>query len=80
MRTVTVVRGQRRRYRGRGHRHQGRGGQYADLTTLFCTADRCPVIVGNTLVYLDEVHLSYEYARQLAPVIGLLADRTLARN
>lgn len=56
------------------------GGQYADLTTLFCTAERCPVIVGNTLVYLDEVHLSYEYARQLAPVIGLLADRTLARN
>ena len=29
------------------------GGQYADLTELFCTADRCPVIVGNTLVYLD---------------------------
>ena len=29
------------------------GGQYADLTDLFCTADRCPVIVGNTLVYFD---------------------------
>ena len=28
------------------------GGQYADLTALFCTADRCPVIVGNTLVVL----------------------------
>jgi hypothetical protein len=26
------------------------GGQYADLTDLFCTAERCPVIVGNTLV------------------------------
>jgi hypothetical protein len=25
------------------------GGQYADLTELFCTAERCPVIVGNTL-------------------------------
>ena len=24
------------------------GGHYADLTDLFCTADRCPVIVGNT--------------------------------
>ena len=31
------------------------GGQYADLTELFCTADRCPVIVGNTLVYLDRI-------------------------
>ncbi len=34
------------------------GGQYADLTDLFCTADRCPVIVGNTLVYVDESHLT----------------------
>ena len=29
------------------------GGQYADVTDLFCTTDRCPVIVGNTLVYAD---------------------------
>ncbi len=29
------------------------GGQYADITELFCTVDRCPPIVGNTLVYLD---------------------------
>jgi hypothetical protein len=56
------------------------GGQYADLTELFCTADRCPVIVGNTLVYLDWTHLTVEYARALAPVIGALADRTLARG
>jgi hypothetical protein len=25
------------------------GGHYADLTELFCTAKRCPVIIGNTL-------------------------------
>jgi peptidoglycan/LPS O-acetylase OafA/YrhL len=54
------------------------GGQYADLTELFCTADRCPVIVGNTLVYFDRIHLTIEYARALAPVMGALADRTLA--
>jgi peptidoglycan/LPS O-acetylase OafA/YrhL len=54
------------------------GGQYADVTPLFCTADRCPVIVGNALVYLDRVHLTYEYSRLLAPVMGLLSDRTLA--
>ena len=54
------------------------GGQYADLTELFCAADRCPVIVGNTLVYFDWYHLTVEYARALAPVIGALADRTLA--
>jgi hypothetical protein len=56
------------------------GGQYADLTELFCTADRCPVIVGNTLVYLDWTHVTVEYARALAPVIGALADGALARG
>jgi hypothetical protein len=56
------------------------GGQYADLTELFCSADRCPVIVGNTLVYLDWSHLTSEYARLLAPVVGALADRALARG
>ena len=56
------------------------GGHYADLTDLFCTTDRCPVIVGNTLVYLDEEHLTLEYSRLLAPVIGALADRALAHG
>ncbi|GAA1437303.1 SGNH hydrolase domain-containing protein [Mycobacterium cookii] len=56
------------------------GGQYADLTGLFCTTNRCPVIVGNTLVYQDNGHLTTEYARLLAPVIGALADRALARG
>lgn len=53
------------------------GGQYADVTELFCTPDRCPAIVGNNLVYGDEFHLTPEYARVLAPVMGALADRAL---
>ncbi|WP_245836648.1 acyltransferase family protein [Mycobacterium bohemicum] len=56
------------------------GGQYADLTELFCTADRCPDIVGNTLVYFDGNHVTLEYARALAPVIGALADLALAHR
>ena len=56
------------------------GGQYSDLTDLFCTTELCPVIVGNTLVYMDETHTTLEYSRQLAPVMGALADRTLAHN
>ncbi len=56
------------------------GGQYADITDLFCTTDRCPVIVGNTLVYLDSSHLTFEYSRLLAPVIAALADRALAHS
>jgi peptidoglycan/LPS O-acetylase OafA/YrhL len=56
------------------------GGQYADLTDLFCTTNRCPVIVGNTLVYLDPGHLTFEYARLLAPAVAALADRALAHG
>jgi peptidoglycan/LPS O-acetylase OafA/YrhL len=54
------------------------GGQYADLTELFCTKARCPVIVGNTLVYRDWRHITLEYSRLLAPAVGALADRALA--
>jgi len=56
------------------------GGEYVDLTRLFCTTDRCPVIVGNVLVYLDWTHLTREYSRLLAPVLETLADRALARG
>jgi hypothetical protein len=54
------------------------GGDYADVTELFCTASRCPAIVGNTLVYRDDNHLTRQYALVLAPVIAALADDVLA--
>jgi hypothetical protein len=56
------------------------GGQYADLTPLFCTAERCPVIIGNELAYRDDNHVTIEYAQTLGPVLGALADRALARG
>lgn len=52
----------------------GNGGHYADLTDLFCTSERCPVIVGNTLVFRDDNHVTTEYAQLLAPVLGSLAE------
>jgi SGNH domain (fused to AT3 domains) len=54
------------------------GGHYADLTDLFCTPDRCPMIVGSTLVFRDDNHVTTEYAQLLTPVVGALADRALA--
>jgi hypothetical protein len=56
------------------------GGQFADLTTLFCTAVRCPVVVGNTLVFRDDNHLTVSYVQTLEPVIGALTDRELAHD
>ncbi|WP_297824630.1 acyltransferase family protein [Mycobacterium sp.] len=56
----------------------GNGGHYADLTDLFCSPDRCPLIVGNTLVFRDDNHVTTEYAQLVAPLMGALADRALA--
>ncbi|MGW6333111.1 acyltransferase family protein [Nocardia rhamnosiphila] len=58
----------------------GAGGQYADLTSLFCTASDCPLVIGDNLVFRDDNHLTVGYAETLAPVIGALTDRALARN
>ena len=33
------------------------------------------MIVGNTLVFRDDNHVTTEYSQLLAPVIGALADR-----
>jgi peptidoglycan/LPS O-acetylase OafA/YrhL len=56
------------------------GGRYEDLTSLFCTAGRCPVIVGNRLVFRDDNHVTVQYAQWLAPVVSALVDRAMARR
>lgn len=54
------------------------GGRYADLSELFCTTSRCPAIVGSDLVFRDDNHITVSYARRLAPVLGMLAERAIA--
>jgi peptidoglycan/LPS O-acetylase OafA/YrhL len=56
------------------------GGQYAELTDLFCTATVCPVIVGNQLVFRDDNHLTIEYAQFLAPVLAADLDRAMTSS
>jgi peptidoglycan/LPS O-acetylase OafA/YrhL len=46
------------------------GASVIDPTGWFCTDQSCPAVVGNTLVYLDESHITATYARQLAPVLS----------
>jgi hypothetical protein len=53
------------------------GGTYADLTDLFCTQVECPLVVGNTLVFRDDNHLTAEYAAVLGPVVSALIAREL---
>jgi peptidoglycan/LPS O-acetylase OafA/YrhL len=48
------------------------GATVVDTVPWFCTSTRCPVVVGNILVYRDGSHISTAYIRLLAP---LLAER-----
>jgi hypothetical protein len=59
---------------------QAGGGQYARLDRYFCTDQRCPVVVGNTLVFRDDNHITAEYAQLLSPVIARLTESALAPN
>ncbi|MBA8989721.1 peptidoglycan/LPS O-acetylase OafA/YrhL [Curtobacterium pusillum] len=43
---------------------------YVDLTDWFCTATRCGVVSGNTLMYRDHGHLTERWARSLTAPIG----------
>lgn len=54
------------------------GGQYADLSPLFCADGVCPVVVGNELVFRDDNHLTVSYSRTLAPVLGMIAEQAIA--
>ena len=40
-----------------------------DLTPVFCNADQCFPVIGGTLVYKDEHHLTTTFARTLAPLM-----------
>jgi peptidoglycan/LPS O-acetylase OafA/YrhL len=46
------------------------GGHYLDLSPLFCTATRCPVVVGNDLVYRDDNHITTSYAQVMTPLFS----------
>ncbi len=41
-----------------------------DPSSWFCTPSICPVIVGNVLVYHDKSHMTPEWSRFIAPVLG----------
>ncbi len=44
------------------------GIRVVDPTPMFCAA-KCPIVVGNTLVYKDNSHMTLAYAHAIAPVL-----------
>ncbi|GAB3954965.1 acyltransferase family protein [Micromonospora vulcania] len=50
--------------------------QVVDLSDLFCTETRCPLVIGNVIVYRDAHHITATYARTLG---AHLVERVAAR-
>jgi peptidoglycan/LPS O-acetylase OafA/YrhL len=45
--------------------------RFIDIADAVCDPERCPAVIGNVLVYMDDNHLSATYSTTMA---GLLAD------
>lgn len=52
---------------------------YVDLTEWFCINSRCPGIIGNTLVYRDNSHISDPYALALTDVLAAQINEVLKK-
>lgn len=51
---------------------QAAGARWVDTSPLVCEGGRCPLVVGSTLTYFDDNHLTVSRARELAPALGEL--------
>jgi hypothetical protein len=51
--------------------------RYIDTRGWFCSGSACPMVVGNTVVYTDENHLTAEYSAALARVFQEALDRAV---
>jgi hypothetical protein len=43
--------------------------RFLDIADRVCGPDRCPAVIGNVLVYLDDNHLTASYSASMAPLI-----------
>ena len=43
---------------------------FVDIADAVCEGDRCPPVIGNVLVYLDDNHLTASYSRSMADLIA----------
>lgn len=54
----------------RAFRTAASGAYMIDLTDQYCKDGTCFAVDGNVLVYLDDNHLTWDYARTMAPALG----------
>jgi peptidoglycan/LPS O-acetylase OafA/YrhL len=51
------------------------GAEYIDTTAWYCFEGSCPLIVGTTVVWADNGHITATRSRQLAPAFTLALDK-----
>jgi peptidoglycan/LPS O-acetylase OafA/YrhL len=51
-----------------------------DLSSHYCTATECPMVVGNVVVYYDSTHLTATYDSTLGPYLGAQLRRAIAQR
>ncbi|MFD7657991.1 acyltransferase family protein, partial [Actinosynnema sp. NPDC059797] len=52
--------------------------EFLDFSDYFCPGDRCPPIIGNVHVYLDDSHVSATYTRTMSPLLERALDEVFA--
>jgi peptidoglycan/LPS O-acetylase OafA/YrhL len=43
---------------------------FVDIADAVCTADRCPGVIGNVLVYMDDNHLTATYSTSMSELLA----------
>jgi peptidoglycan/LPS O-acetylase OafA/YrhL len=56
------------------------GGAYLDTFDLVCPTERCPVILGDTLIYALGDHISKRYATVVSEPLGAAIEELLAER
>ncbi|MCU1578310.1 MAG: acyltransferase [Rhodoglobus sp.] len=54
------------------------GVNYLSLLPYVCDSASCHVVIGGTIVYFDDHHLSASFSRSLAPYLGAAVERAYA--
>ena len=50
-------------------RRAGAGASLVDLSDAYCTAGRCPLVIGHVLAYRDQTHITATFSKTLAPYL-----------
>lgn len=54
-----------------------RGYVFVDMTDAFCVQDVCPSVIGNVAVYMDNNHVTRDYAASLSPFFMRRVEKEL---